>query len=83
MVNIVKKNVNKFRRVKKKVCAYCVDRQLEELDYKDINRMRRFITERGKISPRRITGLCPKHQRELASTIKKSRIVGLVPYIVD
>lgn len=76
------KKVVKFRRIKKKVCSLCAAR-IEEVDYKEVNQLKRYITDRGKIAPRRMTGLCPKHQRDVAKCIKKSRIVGLVPYVVE
>jgi len=76
------KKVVKFRRVKKKVCSICAAR-IEEVDYKESNYLKRYITDRGKIAPRRMTGLCPKHQRDIAKCIKKARIVGLVPYLVE
>ena len=76
------KQNSKFRRPRRKVCAMCVDK-IEHIDYKDVNRIKRFMTDRGKIGPRRQTGFCPKHQRSLARAIKKARIVALVPYILD
>lgn len=72
----------KFRRIKKRPCSLCAA-NIEVLDYKEANTLRRYMTDRGKIAPRRNSGLCPKHQREVAKCIKKSRIIGLVPYIVD
>lgn len=79
--NKTKKTV-KFRRVKKKVCALCAAR-VDEVDYKEVNYLKRFMTDRGKIAPRRMTGLCPKHQRDVSKCIKKSRVIGLVPYVVE
>ena len=69
-------------RKRKKVCQFCVDK-VESIDYKDVARLRRFISERGKIMPRRMTGTCAKHQRELAIAIKRARIVALLPYVAD
>ena len=63
------------RKGRRKVCAFC--------DYKDVNRLRKFTTERGKIMPRRMSGVCAKHQRELAVAIKRSRQVALMPYVAD
>lgn len=71
-----------FRQQKKKVCTFCVDK-VEHIDYKDVNRLRRFITEKGKILPRRQTGVCAKHQRALAQAIKKARHMALLPYVGD
>ncbi|MEN6363485.1 MAG: 30S ribosomal protein S18 [Rectinema sp.] len=64
---------------KKKVCKFCV--QKLQIDYKDIDVMRRFVTERGKILPRRITGTCSKHQRSLAVGIKRARALAFLPYV--
>lgn len=65
---------------KKKVCAFCVDKSMV-IDYKDVNKLKRFIAENGKILPRRQTGTCAKHQRELAEAIKLARQMALLPYI--
>lgn len=70
------------RRPKRKVCAFCADKNAV-IDYKDTARLRRYISERGKILPRRMSGTCAKHQRELAMAIKRSRIVALLPYVQD
>jgi small subunit ribosomal protein S18 len=64
---------------KKKVCKFCT--QKLKVDYKDIDVMRRFVTERGKILPRRITGTCSKHQRALAVSIKRARALAFLPYV--
>ncbi|PIE97717.1 MAG: 30S ribosomal protein S18 [Treponema sp.] len=64
---------------RKKVCRFCS--QKLKIDYKDPDSLRRFITERGKILPRRITGTCAKHQRKLALEIKRARAVALLPYV--
>lgn len=70
------------RRPKKRVCSWCVDK-IEHIDYKDSNRLKRFITERGKILPRRITGNCASHQREMTRAIKRSRLMALLPFTID
>ena len=67
-----------MRRPKKKACSFCVDKSL--IDYKDANRLKRYVTERGKILPRRITGCCAAHQRELTVAIKRARHMALLPY---
>ena len=72
----------KFRRSKRKVCAFCVEKA-EAIDYKDVNKLRKYVTERGKILPRRVTGTCAKHQRELTKAIKLARNVALLPYTVE
>ncbi|MEL3907745.1 MAG: 30S ribosomal protein S18 [Treponemataceae bacterium] len=64
---------------RKRFCRFCS--QKIEIDYKDADALRRFITERGKILPRRITGTCAKHQRKLALEIKKARALALLPYV--
>ena len=66
----------------RKVCGFCVDK-LDHIDYKDTARLRKYVTERGKIMPRRMSGVCAKHQRELAIAIKRARIVALLPYVAD
>lgn len=69
------------RRFRKKVCRFCANKELE-IDYKKVEILERFITERGKILPRRITGTCAKHQRQLARSIKRARTMSLLPYTV-
>ena len=66
---------------RKKVCKFCA--QKAKIDYKDPDGLRRFITERGKILPRRITGTCAKHQRALALSIKRSRSLALLPFVAN
>ena len=70
------------RKSKKKVCAFCVDK-VAEIDYKDIAKLRRYVSERAKILPRRISGNCAKHQRQLTIAIKRARHVALLPYTSD
>lgn len=69
-------------RRKKRVCAFCVEKT-DHVDYKDIAKLRKFVSERGKILPRRVTGNCAKHQRVLTIAVKRSRHVALMPYIQD
>ena len=71
-----------FRKARKKVCHFCADR-IEEIDYKDVARLRKFVSERAKILPRRATGTCAKHQRALTTAIKRARQVALLPYVND
>ena len=66
--------------VRRKVCRFCVDSNLV-IDYKDFNTLRQFVTERGKIIPRRISGSCARHQRQLTHAIKRARTVALIPYV--
>jgi len=72
----------KIRRAKRKVCAFCVDK-IEEIDYKDVAKLKKYISERGKILPRRISGCCAKHQRQLTTAIKRARVIALLPYTAD
>ena len=69
-------------RRRKKVCIFCADK-VDFIDYKDSAKLRKFISERGKILPRRISGTCAKHQRELNTAIKRARQVALLPYVAD
>ena len=69
-------------RKRKKVCAYCVDK-VEHIDYKDTAKLRRYLSERGKILPRRTTGICAAHQRQLTVAIKRARHIALLPYVTD
>ena len=69
-------------RRRKKVCAFCVDK-VEHIDFKDTAKLKRYTSERGKILPRRTTGTCAEHQRQLTVAIKRARHVALLPYIAD
>lgn len=71
----------KDRRRRRKVCSYCVDKTV--VDYKDAGRLRKFLSERGKILPRRVSGNCARHQRALTTAIKRARILALAPYTTD
>jgi small subunit ribosomal protein S18 len=64
---------------RRKVCAFCVDK-VEHIDYKDAARLRRFLSDRGKIEPRRKTGTCARHQRKLTEALKRARFLALLPY---
>ncbi|MDR0874947.1 MAG: 30S ribosomal protein S18 [Clostridiales Family XIII bacterium] len=67
---------------RKKVCPFCADKNIK-IDYKDADLLGKYISERGKILPKRVTGVCAIHQRELATEIKRARIVALLPYVRD
>lgn len=67
---------------KRRVCSFCIDK-VETVDYKEVGRLRKYITERGKILPRRISGNCAHHQRQLTIAIKRARQVALLPYSSD
>lgn len=69
-------------RRRKKVCVFCASEN-NVIDYKDTNKLKRYVSERGKILPRRITGNCAKHQRKLTTAIKRARHIALMPYITD
>ncbi|MDR0648124.1 MAG: 30S ribosomal protein S18 [Synergistaceae bacterium] len=76
---------NQFRKRRKrrpKVCHYCVDK-IDHVDYKESEKLRRYITDRGKIIPRRVTGTCAKHQRQLTRAIKRARFLALLPFTSD
>lgn len=70
------------RRPKKKVCAFCSEK-VESIDYKDVSKLRKYISERGKILPRRISGNCAKHQRQLTVAIKRARNIALLPFTTE
>ncbi len=70
------------RKPRRKVCNFCVDR-VEVIDYKDVARLRRFMSERAKILPRRVTGTCARHQRELTVAIKRARQIALLPFTAE
>lgn len=70
------------RRAKKKVCMFCVDK-VDSIDYKDTAKLRRYISEKGKIVPRRISGNCAKHQRQLTVAIKRARTIALLPFVAE
>ena len=72
----------RIRKPKRKVCAYCADKNLV-IDYKQVDKLKKYVSERGKILPRRITGNCAKHQRALTVAVKRARHVALLPYSVD
>lgn len=76
----MKEALDRRRRMfKKKACRFCIE-GVEEVDYKDIKRLRNYLTERGKIIPRRISGTCARHQRQLARAIKRARTLALLPF---
>ncbi len=73
---------DRSRRPRRKVCSFCVDK-VENIDYKDVAKLRRFVTERGKILPRRISGNCAKHQRQVTVAIKRARNIALLPFTAE
>jgi small subunit ribosomal protein S18 len=72
----------KGKRSHRKVCTFCVER-VDYIDYKEISRLRRYVSERGKILPRRVTGTCAKHQRPLTVALKRARQIALLPFTSD
>ena len=75
---MVDKKPHNIKR-KKKVCAFCAEKS-EVIDYKNVAKLRKYMTEKGKIIPRRTTGVCAAHQRELTNAIKRARVMALLPY---
>ena len=72
-----------FKRVpRRKVCVFCQEK-VEVIDYKDVNRLKKFVTESGKMLPRRMSGNCAKHQRQLSEAIKRARAIALLPYTAE
>ena len=72
----------KERRPKRKICTFCADK-LPDINYKDVPRLRKYISERGKILPRRISGNCAKHQRLLTTAVKRARIIAFLPFVAE
>lgn len=76
------KSARPNRKGRRKVCAFCVEK-VENIDYKDTAKLRRYTSDRAKILPRRVTGTCAYHQRELTTAIKRARQIALMPYTND
>ncbi len=72
----------RFRKQRRKVCSFCVDK-VDFIDYKNVSRLRRFVSDRGKILPRRTTGTCASHQRSLTMAIKRAREIALLPFTAE
>ena len=81
-VKETRERFQRSRKPKKKVCQFCADK-VEHIDYKDTAKIRIFVSERSKILPRRVTGTCAKHQRQLTEAIKRARHIALLPYSSD
>ncbi|KOA20293.1 30S ribosomal protein S18 [Clostridium homopropionicum DSM 5847] len=79
---MMQQNKRNMKRRRKKVCSFCADKT-STIDYKDVNKLRKYVTERGKILPRRISGSCAKHQRVLTIAIKRARNLALLPFTTD
>ena len=77
-----RKRIQKKKVYKKKICKFCVDK-IDRIDYKDTFKLKRYLTERGKIIPRRITGNCTYHQRQLAKVIKRARASSIIPFVAE
>jgi len=78
----IRPKTTRFRRTRRKPCVFCVEK-VEDIDYKSHQRLRKFISDRGKIIPRKTTGTCAGHQRMLASAIKRARTIALLPYVAE
>ena len=76
------RNDRRNRKSRKKVCAFCMDK-IENIDYKDVPRRKRYLSDRAKIIPRRVTGTCARHQRQLTVAVKRARHVAFLPYVGD
>lgn len=76
------RNDRRNRKTRKKVCAFCMDK-IENIDYKDVPRLKRYLSDRAKIIPRRVTGTCARHQRQLTVAVKRARHVAFLPYVGD
>ena len=72
----------RIRKPKRKVCAYCADKNLV-IDYKQVDKLKKYVSEKGKILPRRVTGLCAKHQRDLTIAVKRARHIALLPFTME
>jgi len=79
---MVKRKTTKERKPKRKSCSFCMEK-ITSLDYKDTLRLRKYITERGKIVPRRISGNCARHQRALTDAVKRARVIALLPFSAE
>ncbi len=82
MAEKFERSAHAVKRPRKKVCQFCADKA-EFIDYKDVAKLRKCMTERAKILPRRVTGCCAYHQRELTTAIKRARQVALIPYTAE
>ena len=82
MAERIERSAHPVKRARKKVCMFCADRT-EFIDYKDVAKLKKYMTERAKILPRRVTGCCAYHQRELTTAIKRARQLALIPYVAD
>jgi small subunit ribosomal protein S18 len=76
------KRAAKDRRPKRKPCGFCVEK-IAEISYREVNRLKKYVSERGKIVPRRISGNCAKHQRILTVAVKRARIIAFLPYVSE
>lgn len=80
-LDVEKVSTKRYKKTsRRKVCSFCMDKS-NYIDYKEVGKLRKYITEKGKIVPRRQTGTCAKHQRELSVAIKRARFMALIPYI--
>ena len=71
-----------FRKPRKKICNFCVDR-VDAIDYKEVEKLKKYVSDKGKILPRRVTGTCARHQRKVTEAIQRARHIALLPYTVQ
>jgi small subunit ribosomal protein S18 len=76
------KRATKDRRPKRKPCSFCIEKAVD-VSYRDVNRLRKYVSERGKIVPRRISGNCAKHQRMLTLAVKRARLIAFLPFVSE
>ena len=76
------RRATKERRPKRKPCTFCTDKTLD-INYKDVTRLKKYISERGKILPRRISGNCARHQRMLTVAVKRARLIAFLPFVTE
>ena len=76
------KNDKSFRRPRKKVCSFCMEK-IDEIDYKDVDKLKKYVSDKGKILPRRATGACAKHQRDITLAVKRARQIAVLPYTAE
>ncbi len=77
-----KRAPNKYRKPRRKVCTFCVEKATS-IDYKAVSKLRKFLSDRGKIIPRRTSGTCSLHQRQLSGALKRARIIALLPFVTE
>lgn len=77
-----RKDMRNFRKPRKKICSFCFEK-VDEIDYKNVEKLKKYISDKGKILPRRVTGNCARHQRKVTEAVRRARHIALLPYTVD